>query len=123
MQVKEVPAGSSCGYGLTFTFDKPGRIGRVAIGYGDGYLRCLSNKSTVRIHGVDVPVRGRVSMDQLILDLTDVPQARLGDEVELISPDPSAPHSVENLARLAETIPYEIVCLLGGRIRRVLVDY
>jgi alanine racemase len=122
MPVKEVPAGSSCGYGLTFTFERPGRIGRVAIGYGDGYLRCLSNKSTVRVHGVDVPVRGRVSMDQLIIDLTDVPQARLGDEVELISSDPSAPHGVENLARLAGTIPHEIVCLLAGRINRILVD-
>ncbi len=122
MPVKEVPAGTSCGYGLTFTFERPGRIGRVAIGYGDGYLRCLSNKSTVRVRGVDVPLRGRVSMDQLIIDLTDVPQVRLGDEVELISPDPAAPHSVENLARLAGTIPHEIVCLLAGRINRILVD-
>ncbi len=122
MPVKEIAAGDSCGYGLTYTFTRPSRIGRIAIGYGDGYLRCLSNKSTVRIHGVDVPLRGRVSMDQIIVDVTDVPQARLGDEVELISPDPAAPHSVENLARLAGTIPYEITCLLGGRIRRVLVD-
>ncbi len=61
-------------------------------------------------------------MDQLIIDLTDVPQARLGDEVELISPDPAAPHGVENLARLAGIIPYEIVCLLAGRINRILVD-
>ncbi|MBN2294284.1 MAG: alanine racemase [Pirellulales bacterium] len=122
MPIKEVPAGTSCGYGLTYTFDKPGRISRVAMGYGDGYLRCLSNKSTVRVHGVDVPVRGRVSMDQLIIDLTDVPQARMGDEVELISPDPTAPHSVENLALLAGTIPHEIVCLLAGRITRILVD-
>ena len=122
MPVKEMPAGSSCGYGLTYTFERPGRIGRVAIGYGDGYLRCLSNKSIVRVHGADVPLRGRVSMDQLIVDLTDVPRARLGDEVELISPDPAAPHSVENLARLAGTIPHEIVCLLAGRINRILVD-
>lgn len=122
MPIKEMAAGESCGYGLTYTFTRPSRIGRVAVGYGDGYLRCLSNKSTVRIHGVDVPVRGRVSMDQIIVDVTDVPQARLGDEVELISPDPSAPHSVANLARLAGTIPHEIVCLLGGRVRRVLVD-
>ncbi len=122
MPVKEVPAGSSCGYGLTYTFDRPARIGRVAMGYGDGYLRCLSNKSTVCVHGVEVPVRGRVSMDQITIDLSDVPQAQLGDEVELISSDPAAPHSVENLARLAGTIPHEIVCLLAGRINRVLVD-
>ena len=122
MPIKDVPAGGSCGYGLTYTFERPSRIGRVAIGYGDGYLRCLTNRSTVRIRGRDAPVRGRVSMDQLIIDVTDVPEARMGDEVELISPDPTAPHSVENLARLAGTIPHEVACRLGGRMRRVLVD-
>jgi alanine racemase len=122
LQVKDVRAGSSCGYGLTYTFDRDGRVGRVPIGYGDGYLRSWSNRATVRIRGCDCPVRGRVSMDQLIIDLTACPQARPADEVEIISPDPTAPHSVENLARLAETIPYEVTCRLGGRIHRVLVD-
>jgi len=68
------------------------------------------------------PVRGTVSMDQIIVDLTDVPGAAVGDEVEILSPDPAAPHSVENLARLAGTIPYEVTCRLGHRVRRVLVD-
>ena len=62
-------------------------------------------------------------MDQTLLDLTGVPAARVGDDVEVISDDPAAPHSVENLARLAETIPYEIICGLGKRrIRRVRVE-
>jgi alanine racemase len=121
LQVRDVQAGSSCGYGLTYTFDRDGRIGRVPIGYGDGYFRCWSNRATVRVGGCDVPVRGRVSMDQIIVDLTDCPQARVGDEIEIISSDPAAPHSVERLARLAETIPYEVTCRLGGRIDRVLV--
>ena len=76
----------------------------------------------MRVGGHDAPVRGRVSMDQVIIDLSDCPEARVGDEVEIISPDPAAPHSAENLARLAGTIPYEITCLLGRRARRVLVD-
>jgi alanine racemase len=122
MSVKELPEGTRCGYGLTHRFSRPSRVGRVAIGYGDGYRRCLSNLSSASIRGIDAPVCGRVSMDQLILDVTDVPDARLGDEVELISPDPASPRSVANLARLAGTIPHEIVCALGGRIRRVLVD-
>ncbi|HUU59797.1 MAG TPA: alanine racemase [Phycisphaerae bacterium] len=123
MQVKDIPAGSGCGYGLTFTFDRPARVGLVPIGYGDGYFRSLSNRATMRIRGADAPIRGRVSMDQVILDLTDVPGAAVGDEVEIISPDPAAPHSVENLARLAGTIPYEITCrLTGPRIRRVAAD-
>jgi alanine racemase len=118
LQVKEVRAGASCGYGFTYTFDRDGRVGRVPIGYGDGYLRCLSNRSLVRVRGCDAPLRGRVSMDQIIIDLTDCPRARAGDEVEIISSDPAAPHSVENLARLAGTIPYEVTCRLGGRMER-----
>ena len=122
MQVKPVAAGSRCGYGLTYTFTRPGRIGLVPVGYADGYLRCFSNRAQMRIAGRDVPVRGRVSMDQTIIDLTDMPEAKAGDEVEIISPNPSDPHSVENLARLAGTIPYEITCHLGNRVRRKLVD-
>jgi len=121
MQIKDVPAGSRCGYGLTYAFDRDSRVGLVPIGYADGYFRSLSNRASMRIRGRDVPIRGRVSMDQIIIDLTDVPAARVGDEVEIISSDPVAPHSVENIARLANTIPYEITCRLGRRVRRVLV--
>jgi alanine racemase len=123
MIVKDAPAGSRCGYGLTHRFDRPSRIGLVPVGYGDGYPRCLSNRAVMRVRGHACGVRGRVSMDQTIVDLTDVPDARVGDEVEVISSDPAAPNSVESLARLAGTIPYEITCGLGKRrIRRVLVD-
>ncbi len=122
MQIREVPAGGRCGYGLTHTFEKPSRLGLVPIGYADGYMRPLSNRATMRVAGVDVPVRGRISMDQTIIDLTEIVGAKVGDEVEIISPDPAAPHSVENLSRLAGTIPYEFTCRLGGRIRRKLVQ-
>jgi len=122
VQVKDAAEGSRCGYGLTHTFDRPSRVGIVPMGYADGYLRSFSNRATMRIAGLDVPVRGRVSMDQTIIDLTDVPHAKAGDEVEIISPDPQAPHSVENLARLAGTIPYEIMCHLGNRVKRTLVE-
>ena len=121
MQVKHVPAGSRCGYGLTHTFDRPTRLGLVPVGYGDGYLRCLSNQAMMKVRGRHVPVRGKVSMDQVIIDLTEVPQAQVGDEVEIFSNDPAAPNSVENLARLAGTIPYELTCRLGRRVRRTLV--
>jgi alanine racemase len=123
MQIKNLSAGSRCGYGLTRAFDRPSRVGLVPVGYADGYMRCLSNRATMRIRGQDVPVCGRVSMDQIILDLTDVPPAAIGDDVEIISPDPAAPHSVANLARLAGTIPYEITCRLGKRVRRKLIDH
>jgi alanine racemase len=122
MQIKSVPAGSRCGYGLTYTFPRDSRVGLVPVGYADGYLRGFSSRTTMRVAGRDVPVCGRVSMDQVILDLSDTPAAQVGDEVEIISTDPAAPHSVENLARLAGTIPYEITCRLGRRVRRVLVS-
>lgn len=122
MQIKPLPAGSPCGYGLTHTFRRDSLVGLVSIGYADGYFRCLSNRASVRVAGRDVPLCGRVSMDQTIVDLTDVPSARVGDEVEIFSADPAAPHSVENLARLAGTIPHEVTCRLGGRVKKVLVE-
>lgn len=121
LQVKALAAGSRCGYGLTYRFERDGRIARLPIGYGDGYLRCLSNRSVVRIRGQEAPVRGRVSMDQLIVDVTDIPGVAMGDEAEIVSPDPDAPNSVEALARQAGTIPYEITCNL--RSERIERDY
>ena len=122
MQVRQVSPGDACGYGLTYRFDRPGRVGLVPIGYADGYLRCLSNRAVMRVAGREAPVRGRVSMDQTIIDLTDVPDAAVGDAVEIISPDPAAANSVENLAALAGTIPYELISRLGRRAKRVLVE-
>lgn len=121
--VKHVPKGSRSGYGLTYEYERDSRVGIVPIGYGDGYFRNLSNKAVVRINGQDAPVRGRVSMDQMTVDVTEIKDVQVGDEVEIISSDPLAPNCVENLARLADTIPYEITCHLGHNIRQhVLVD-
>ncbi len=119
--VKHVPRGSRAGYGLTHEYARDSRVGIVPIGYGDGYFRCLSNRAVVRIRGLDAPVCGRVSMDQMTVDVTDIPGAQVGDEVEVISADPAAPNCVENLARLADTIPYEITCHLGHNMRHVLI--
>ncbi len=122
MQVKTLRAGSRCGYGLTHRFDADTRVGLVPVGYGDGYLRSLSNNAVMRVRGHDAPIRGRVSMDQIIIDLSAVPDARVGDAVEILSPDPLSTNSVEALARRAGTIPYEIICRLGARVRRNLVE-
>ena len=121
--VKHVYKGQRSGYGLTHEFEQDGRIGIVPIGYGDGYFRCLSGKAVVRINGKNAPVCGRVSMDQMTVDVSDIDDVKVGDEVEVISSDPEAPNCVENLARLAGTIPYEITCHLGHNIlRHQLVD-
>jgi len=120
--IKDVPAGARTGYGLTYRFERPARAALVPVGYADGYFRSFSNVASMRLRGVDCPVRGRVSMDQTIIEVTDVPEPEVGEHVEIVSPDPSAPHSVENLARLAGTIPYEIITRLGDRITRVVAE-
>jgi alanine racemase len=119
--LKHMPKGSCSGYGLEHCYVRDSRVGIVPIGYGDGYFRNLSGKSVVRVHGKEAPVCGRVSMDQITVDVTDIPEATVGDQVEVISSNPLAQNSVENLARLAGTIPYEITCHLGHNIRHVLV--
>ena len=120
--VKHVPEGSRCGYGLTHRHTRDAKVGVVPIGYGDGYFRNLSGRAVVGINGMYAPVCGRVSMDQMTVDLTDIPDVHVGDEVEIISSDPAAPNSVEQLARLADTIPYEITCHLGHNIRHILSE-
>ena len=122
MQRKTLPAGHKCGYGLTYAVPTDTPVGLVPVGYADGYSRLLGNLATMRVRGVDVPVRGRIAMDQVIIDLTKTPDAAVGDEVEIISSDPANPHSAANLAVLCDTITYEITTRLGNRARRVLED-
>ena len=117
--VKELPAGHCVGYGKTFVTKRPTRLGIVPIGYADGYLRLLSNSSVVGTNWGDAPVIGRVSMDQMAVDLTDLPQAGPGSEVVLIDHRRERPNSVESIAERLGTIPYEVTCLLGERIDRV----
>lgn len=116
IKVARYPAGHSIGYGRTFTTKRPTVLGIVPIGYGDGYLRALSNAAEMVVAGRRVPVIGRVSMDLTALDLTDLPrEPRVGDPVVVFG----AQVTVDELARKAGTIPYEIVTLLTRRIPRL----
>jgi alanine racemase len=110
--IKTVPKGGRVGYGGAWTAPAPTRIGVAAIGYGDGYPRHLGNGTPVRIGESDARIVGRISMDMVTIDLGDVPGARVGDEVLLWGDG----LPVETLARLAGTIPYELLC---GVTRRV----
>tara|TARA_B100000809_G_scaffold262578_1_gene313864 strand:- start:702 stop:1823 length:1122 start_codon:yes stop_codon:yes gene_type:complete len=119
MELKTVTAGQRCGYGLTHTFDREGRIAAIPIGYADGFPRSLSNRAVLRINDRPTPVVGTISMDQLTIDVSDVASASIGDRVEIVSDDPNAPNCIENLARLADTIPYELTCRLRStRVRQ-----
>ncbi len=122
MQIKSVPQGTRCGYGLTYRFDRPSVVGLVPVGYADGYLRDYSNRAVMQVCNKIAPVRGRVSMDQTIIDLTDIPEVTVGDEVTVISDNPTDANCVNGLAELAGTVPQEVTSRLGGRIRKKLVD-
>ncbi len=122
IQTKRLPAGATVGYGHTYTLARASRVGIVPIGYGDGLDRSLGNHCPIRLGEGYAPALGRVSMDQIVIDLTDHPATDAGDTVEVITPDPHAPNSVENLARMCGTIPYEITCRLGRRVTYKAVD-
>jgi alanine racemase len=120
--IRTVPPGTSVGYGQTHTTQTTSRIGLLPVGYADGYLRHFSNRAVVMIHGQPAPVIGRVSMDLTTIDLTNISQAVIGDEVTLLDSDPLSPCSAYKLAEWGQTIPYEILCKIGSRIRRVVVE-
>ena len=119
--IKEVPAGTRIGYGRTYECQRAARIGLVQVGYADGYRRVFSNNADMRLNGTTIPVRGNVSMDQTVVDISNVANATIGDEVEIFSPQSSAPNSVSTLATRSGLIPYEILCGLGDRVDRILI--
>jgi alanine racemase len=117
--VKHIKTGQAVGYGRTWRAGRDSVIGIVPVGYHDGYLRSLGNKAVMTVRGRHAPVVGRINMDQTAVDLTGVPGALVGDPVVVIDDDPAAPNSVANLARIMQTIPYEVTALLGNRVARV----
>ena len=119
--VKELEAGRAVSYGGTYVLDKRSRIGTVPVGYGDGYPRSLSNVGYVLVHGKKAPVRGRICMDQFMVDLSGIPEAEAGDEVTLVGTSEGAEITIEELGELSGRFPYEFVCDLGKRIPRVFL--
>lgn len=121
LQFKEAEAGTTAGYNETYRFDKNTSLAIIDIGYGDGLPRSLSNTGAFYIGGVRCPIRGRVSMDLTIIDISDVPDDKrpaVGDMVEVIGEHQSA----DDLARDAGTIGYEILTSLGARYERTYVS-
>lgn len=115
--MKEAAAGSPISYGSTYRTSARTRIATVAAGYGDGYFRALSNKGKVCIRGKLYPVAGRVTMDQIMVDLGTDSDVELYDPAVLFGPDPKA-LSAEDIAGLCGTIPYEITCAVSKRVLR-----
>lgn len=116
--VKEVPEGEEVSYGGTFVTKRPSVIATVAVGYGDGYPRALSSKGYVLINGKKAPIIGRVCMDQMMVDVTDIEGVGRDSLVTLIGRDGDEEITVEEIAALAGTFNYEFVCNLNKRIPR-----
>lgn len=116
LQVRSIDRGDTVGYGATYSASGPRRLGIAAIGYADGLMRSLSNRGHGVIAGVKCPIVGRVSMDLVTLDVTQIPErdTNPGTAVEFIGPD----QPVDELAKAAGTLPYEIYTRLGPRIER-----
>lgn len=122
--LKWVPAGETIGYGCTFEASRRSLIATLPIGYHDGYMRALSNRSHVIVRGVYAPAVGRVSMDLTLIDVTDVPGIELHDEVTLLGTggrNPKLRIPAEELARITGTLSYEVTCGVGERVPRVYV--
>lgn len=115
--VKRLPAGASVSYGHTWTADRPTTVGLVPAGYGDGIAVAASSRAEVQHGGERAPVRGRVCMDQFVVDLGDRP-AQTGDVVTLFGPGHDGEPTAEDWGRASRTIAYEVVTRLGGRLVR-----
>jgi alanine racemase len=119
--VRAVPAGASVGYNGTFVATEPMRLALVAVGYADGLARSLGNRFHLLVRGERAPLVGRVSMDQAVLDVTEIPGVAAGDEVVLIGTQGNETITAYDHARATGTIPWEVFTRIGARVARTAV--
>ena len=116
--VKTLPAGREVSYGGTYITERDTRIATVPVGYADGYWRSLSGKFYVLIRGRRAPIIGRICMDQMMVDVTDIPGVLVGDTVTLVGTDGPETITVERIAQVAGTFNYEFICGISRRVPR-----
>lgn len=121
IHLKDVPEGFSVGYGRKFISERSSKIATLALGYADGYPRPYSQYAKVLVNGCVAPVAGNICMDQCMVDVTDVPDVKVGDEVIIMGSDGKNTISAEDIAKATGTISYEIVCAFGQRLPKVYV--
>ena len=114
-----MPAGCPISYGGTFVTSRPTVIATVPVGYADGYRRSLSGKFHVLIRGQKAPILGRICMDQMMVDVTDIPGVALDDRVTLVGWDGKHHISMERIAAAADSFNYEFVCGISRRVPRI----
>lgn len=121
VHVKNVPLDTSISYGREFRTKRESIIATLPVGYADGYSRSLFNKAKVIVNGQFAKVVGRICMDQCMIDVTDIPQVKVGDEVILIGEQNGLKFSVDDIAELMGTINYEVTCMISRRVPRVYI--
>ena len=117
--VKELEAGREVSYGGTYVTTRPTRVATVPVGYADGYRRSLSGKFYVLIHGKKAPILGRICMDQMMVDVSDIPEAKLNDRVVLVGRSGDLEITMEEIAAAADSFNYEMVCGISRRVPRL----
>ena len=122
LSIKQLPEGAPVGYGGMFHTARPARIAILAVGYADGLSHRLSNRGKVIAKGQLAPIVGAVSMDLTTIDVTNCPGLRQGDPVTLLGAEGEAALDAQQMARLAGTISYDILCGIRARVKRVYVE-
>ena len=117
--VKVLPAGREISYGGTYVTQADTVVATIPVGYADGYRRSLSGKFYVLIHGCKAPILGRICMDQMMVDVTAIPDVRPGDKVTLIGRDGNETITMEQIAERADSFNYEFVCGISRRVPRI----
>ena len=116
--IKELPAGSYISYGRTYKNEKSIRLATITCGYADGYFRACSNRGYVLIHGKRARITGRICMDQMMADISDIEGVSAGDEAVLMGESGDETITADDIASWANTISYEILCSSGKRVDR-----
>ena len=121
--VKTVKKGTKIGYGQTYTAPCERKIATVCIGYADGFNRCFSNRGYVLIKGKKAPVVGKVCMDQIMVDVSDIEQVSVGDRAVILGKDGNSVISAEELGEMSDSFNYEVLCNFMPRIKRIYVRH
>lgn len=121
-QIKTIAPGDTVSYGRTFTAEKETRLALIPCGYADGFNRRLSGQWNVIVRGKPAPVCGRICMDQTLIDISNIPEAEIGDVVTVYSDETTGGASLDHAADLIGTISYELLCCIGTRVPRLYIE-
>ena len=120
--IKEIEKGEGVGYGYSFVAEKKTIVGTLPVGYSDGYLRCIQEKGEVSVLGKRAPIIGKICMDQMMIDLTNIPEAKVGDIAVLIGEGPEDNISLIEVAAYADTNRNEILSGISRRVPKVYIE-